>query len=170
MPRRKKLTLKQARIKVNGFYQATTSPDFQLFKSKHYFDPADQKYKVGKFELTHFDDSTAEFLRAAFNMWVESHWEMMDTLGRVLRPISIAAAYDGSYAAFSATSDFTSIFQSPDQIVDGGKWQEWNYPNGTDDMWYDYHGRINTTYTGTITLPEIYGSDESNIEIPGAEG
>ena len=84
------------------------------------------------------------------SMWVESHWEHTDTLGRTFRPISTAAAYDGSYSAFSATSDLTTIFQSPDQIVGDGKWQEWNYSNGTDDMWYNYHGRINKQYTGTV--------------------
>lgn len=83
-------------------------------------------------------------------LMVESHWEGRDTLERGIRNLSIAFNYDGSFTAFSTNADLFTIDQSPDQLTGDGYWEYNDYRIGLRDMFYDFHGRINKQYSGTI--------------------
>ena len=78
------------------------------------YDEADPTYNP---KFPKFYWSTEMKYRAGTNSksWVESHWEFVDTLGRVNRPITMAYAYDGSYADVTLTSEYKSYLKGSAQ-------------------------------------------------------
>lgn len=116
------------------------------------YDQSDPTYNP-KFPKFYF--STEFKYRSGTNSksWVENHWEYVDTLGRVARPLSMAYSYDGSYADLTITSDYKAWFKGRSQkaLTPGiDYWENTNFITGSTTLFYPFNTSVNKRYTGNI--------------------
>ena len=116
------------------------------------YDEADPTYNP---KFPKFYWSTEMKYRAGTNSksWVESHWEFVDTLGRVNRPITMAYAYDGSYADVTLTSEYKSYLKGSAQKALTPLipyWETTDFTTGVSNIYYPLSVNIKKRYSGNI--------------------
>jgi len=85
---------------------------------------------------------------------VEGHWEVLDTLGNTIRPVSWQAFYDGSFVQIGFAGDQTNFTKSPAQkLLTPGtdNWESANFVTGV----FTHNNQWRNTITIASTNPII---------------